>query len=77
MSSRAPTATAAAHLRPLPHDAATAEAALAEEARLDYRTPTGRYWEEAHRFDPAALDRIDALWRAAATPAEARRLSHR
>jgi hypothetical protein len=36
---------------------------------LDYVVPSGRYWEEAGRFDPAALDRVDALWRKAAEPA--------
>ena len=40
--------------------------ALAVEAELDYRVPSGRYWEEAARFDVAALDRVDALWREAA-----------
>lgn len=55
--------------RPLPYDEAAAGAALAEEARLGYVVPSGRYWEESHRFDPAALDRIDALWLAAAAPA--------
>lgn len=41
--------------------------ALAAEAALGYMVPSGRYWEEAERFDPVALDRIDALWLAAAT----------
>jgi hypothetical protein len=41
--------------------------ALALEAALDYRVPSGRYWDEAGRFDPAELDRLDALWLAAAT----------
>lgn len=41
--------------------------ALALEAELDYRVPSGRYWEESERFDPAALDRLDALWLQAAT----------
>ena len=37
--------------------------------RLDggYLVPSGRYWEEAARFDPAALDRLDALWLQSAT----------
>jgi hypothetical protein len=43
--------------------------ALAAEAKLDYRVPSGRYWEESTRFDVAALDRLDALWlEAAALP---------
>ena len=41
--------------------------ALAREAELGYLVPSGRYWEEAGRFDPAALDRLDALWLQAAT----------
>ena len=40
--------------------------ALAEEARLNYHVPSGRYWEEAHRFDPSLIDALDALWLAAA-----------
>lgn len=44
-----------------------AAAALAAEAALGYVVPSGRYWEEAARFDPAELDRIDALWLASAT----------
>lgn len=32
------------------------------EETLGYFVPSGRYWEEEHRFDPATLDRIDALW---------------
>jgi len=30
--------------------------------------PSGRYWEEAHRFDPAQIDALDTLWRDAAEP---------
>ncbi len=41
--------------------------ALALEAELGYLVPSGRYWEEADRFDPVALDRLDALWLQAAT----------
>lgn len=36
------------------------------EEALGYFVPSGRYWEEAARFDPAAIDRIDALWLRAA-----------
>jgi hypothetical protein len=39
--------------------------ALRQEAALGYVVPSGRYWEEANRFDPRALDRIDILWRTA------------
>ncbi len=37
-------------------------AALQAEAGLGYMVASGRYWEEAERFDSAALDRIDAIW---------------
>jgi hypothetical protein len=37
-------------------------AILSDEARLGYDTPTGRYWEEAGRFDPDALAALDASW---------------
>ena len=53
-------------LRPRPFDAGLAAQAMRREAELGYMVPSGRYWEEAHRFDPAALDAIDALWLAAA-----------
>jgi hypothetical protein len=57
---------ASAHARPQPFCADLADAALEAEAALGYDVPSGRYWEELDRFDPAALDRIDALWLAAA-----------
>ncbi len=41
--------------------------ALALEADLGYLVPSGRYWEEAGRFDPVMLDRLDRLWLQAAT----------
>ncbi|OYW56581.1 MAG: hypothetical protein B7Z10_03720 [Rhodobacterales bacterium 32-66-7] len=56
----------AAEARPLPHAVAVAAEALAGEAALGYTVPSGRYWEEAERFDPLALDRLDALWLEAA-----------
>jgi len=40
-------------------------AALQAEAELGYMVPSGRYWLEQDRFDPAKLDYIDALWLAA------------
>lgn len=52
--------------RPLPFDQRLAETALAREAVLGYHVPSGRYWDEAHRFDPAEIDALDALWLAAA-----------
>ena len=36
------------------------------EESLGYFVPSGRYWEQAARFDPDALDRIDTLWHRAA-----------
>ena len=51
--------------RPLPFDADLAATALRREAELGYLVPSGRYWEEADRFDPAALREVDALWLAA------------
>lgn len=54
--------------RPVPFRAERAEAALRAEAELGYLVPSGRYWEEAERFDPPALDRIDALWLEAVRP---------
>lgn len=51
-----------ANATPQPFDQTVADAALTEETRLDYFVPSGRYWEEADRFDPAAIDQIDALW---------------
>ncbi|HLQ20415.1 MAG TPA: hypothetical protein VK146_15685 [Tabrizicola sp.] len=52
--------------RPFAGDTGLVEAALAVEAELDYLVPSGRYWEEPGRFDTAALDRLDAMWLAAA-----------
>jgi hypothetical protein len=57
----------AARARPLPWCPDLAAEALALEAGLGYHVPSGRYWEEADRFDVAKLDRLDALWLAAAT----------
>ena len=61
------TRATAAHAKPRAFCPDMAAAAVAAEAALDYVVPSGRYWEEAARFDPLALDRIDALWLAAAT----------
>ncbi|MEJ8561416.1 hypothetical protein QTO30_09450 [Yoonia sp. GPGPB17] len=44
------------------------DAALAEEARLDYFVPSGKYWKEEASFDPAAIDALDALWLKSALP---------
>ena len=43
-------------------DETLVEKALEAEARLGYVVASGRYWEEAHRFDPEALDAIDRIW---------------
>lgn len=59
----------AAQARPLPYNPELAAKALQAEAALGYTVPSGRYWEEVGRFDPVALDRLDALWlEAAALP---------
>ncbi|SDI53464.1 hypothetical protein [Aliiruegeria lutimaris] len=43
------------------------EAAPATAERLereaDYNVPSGRYWEQAERFDPDRIDAIDGAWR--------------
>ena len=57
---------AALSVQPAPYDMALAEAALAREAALNYVVPSGRYWQAAQRYDPAAIDALDALWLAAA-----------
>ena len=38
------------------------DAALAQEAALDYYVPSGKYWKEEDRFDAGAIDALDALW---------------
>ena len=37
-------------------------AAEAEETRLDYYVPSGKYWKEEDHFDVDAIDSLDALW---------------
>lgn len=51
---------------PFAGNGAAVKAALRFEAELGYLVPSGRYWEEPGRFDVAALDRLDAMWLAAA-----------
>ncbi len=53
--------------RPRPYCTEMAATALKAEAALGYTVPSGRYWEEVARFDPMALDRVDAMWLAAAS----------
>ncbi len=50
------------HLVPLSFDARAVERALRAEADLGYFVPSGKYWKEEARFDPAEIDRIDAMW---------------
>lgn len=52
--------------QPQPYDLAGAEAALAEEAQLGYYVPSGKYWKEEGRFDPAEIDALDRRWLKAA-----------
>lgn len=47
---------------PAPYDATLAAAALAEERRLGYYVPSGKYWKEENRFDPQAIDALDQMW---------------
>ena len=47
---------------PAPYDAARAAEARAREVALGYTVPSGRYWEEIARFDPAELRALDAIW---------------
>lgn len=51
---------------PLPFDQGAATEARQRETDLNYFSESGRYWEEADRFDPAELRRLDALWLRAA-----------
>ena len=55
-----------AQAKPLAYDPGGVAAALAREADLGYTVASGRYWEELHRFDPAEIDALDALWLQAA-----------
>lgn len=52
----------AAEAKTQPLDQAVIDAALAEESRLGYYVPSGKYWKEESRFDVAAIDALDALW---------------
>ncbi|ROT99369.1 hypothetical protein [Histidinibacterium lentulum] len=51
-----------AKARPQVFDPASVDAALSRERALGYMVPSGRYWEEADRFDAHEIDRLDALW---------------
>ena len=56
------TPKAAAGAKPQPLDQVVVDAALAEETRLGYYVPSGKYWKEESRFDTASIDALDALW---------------
>lgn len=43
-------------------DAPAIETALELERAAGYFVPSGKYWKEEERFDPAVIDRIDAAW---------------
>lgn len=51
---------------PAPYDATAAAAALAQEDRLGYYVPSGKYWKEEDRFDRDAIDALDQMWLKAA-----------
>ncbi|WP_311135487.1 hypothetical protein [Yoonia tamlensis] len=44
-------------------DKTAIDSALSEERKLGYYVPSGKYWQEENRFDPAEIDRLDAMWR--------------
>ena len=49
-------------ISPPDFDPVAVERALSAEEHLGYMVPSGRYWEEEERFDPAELRRIDDMW---------------
>ncbi|WP_458791681.1 hypothetical protein [Yoonia sp. MH D7] len=61
--------SAAAH-KPVQHDTTAVVAALQTESALGYYVPSGKYWKEESRFDPAKIDALDAMWLALAPPAQ-------
>ncbi len=54
------------HLRAAPFETPETRQAKATEERLGYFVPSGKYWKEEDRFDPAEIDALDALWLKAA-----------
>lgn len=48
--------------RPAPFEATAIAAVRRAEDDLGYMVPSGRYWESPDRFDPAAIDTLDAMW---------------
>jgi len=57
-----PRATLPTVPRPMDLDLTHIDAPLAEEARLGYLVPSGKYWKEQARFDTNAIDALDAAW---------------
>ncbi len=51
-----------ARVTPNAMDQDAINAALAEETRLGYYVPSGKYWKEETRFNKDAIDALDALW---------------
>lgn len=51
-----------AHITPRLPNSDILNAAQDRETALDYHVPSGRYWEEADRFDVREIDALDALW---------------
>ncbi|WP_342076520.1 hypothetical protein [Yoonia sp. SS1-5] len=51
-----------ADVQPIAPDAGIVATALAREDALNYYVPSGKYWKEEDRFDPAAIDALDRLW---------------
>ncbi|SHH31497.1 hypothetical protein SAMN05444003_2771 [Cognatiyoonia sediminum] len=49
-------------LKPASFNEELVAAAEAEETRLDYYVPSGKYWKVEDRFDVDAIDALDALW---------------
>lgn len=47
------------------------DAAVALEQQFGYSVPSGRYWQEAARFDVAHIDAVDTAWMAALSAAGA------
>ncbi|MBT8411493.1 MAG: hypothetical protein KJP02_06835 [Octadecabacter sp.] len=45
-------------------DQTAVDHALHLEAQAGYMVPSGKYWKEEDRFDPAVIDEIDAAWMA-------------
>jgi hypothetical protein len=69
-TARATALTALSLSQPFVDLAAIAELE-AEEARIGYVVPSGRYWQVEDQFDPQIIDALDARWLAAAGDATA------